>query len=160
MYLHLQEKHDKAMIKTLTLDDVPSMTLLHTQGFDRPWPEQDFMGHINNELDFALGVFGKGFLCGFILIRRQDDQAEILTLVVGERYRGGGHGKKLICAGENLANEQGAEIMFLDVAKDNAPALGLYKGTGYQNCGQRPGYYRRPHGRVDALLFQKHIAKK
>ncbi|MBL4869574.1 MAG: GNAT family N-acetyltransferase [Robiginitomaculum sp.] len=133
------------------------MADLHAQGFDHAWPETDFIAHLNNKLDIALGSFEGDHLCGFILIRAQDDQGEILTIVVEAGQQGAGLGEKLLRAGESAAKTNGVEIIFLDVAKDNQAALALYKNAGYQICGQRPGYYRRKRGRVDALLFQKHI---
>ena len=145
------------MIKALTQDAAAQMACLHAHGFDHAWPDTDFSAHINNTLDIVLGSFDGDSLCGFIILRAQQDQAEIITIVVGNLWQGRGHGKTLLRTGEHEARKQGVEIMFLDVAKDNQAALALYKNSGYQLCGQRPGYYRRKRGRVDALLFQKHI---
>lgn len=145
------------MIKQLSFADAKFMAELHAQGFDNPWPQSDFENHIDNPLDIALGCFDDKNLCGFIIVRAQQDQAEILTIVIGEKYRSQGLARKLLENTEQHLTSQGVEILFLEVAKDNTSALHLYKNTGYQSCGTRPGYYRRNHGRVDAILFQKHL---
>ncbi len=145
------------MIKPVPLSFAPQMEALHKDGFPSGWPEDDFAGHVENPLDDVLGYFKKDILCGFIIMRTQDDQAEILTVIVDKARRRDSLGAQLLSAGERAATVRGADIIFLDVAKDNPAAINLYKQAGYQPCGVRPRYYRRQHGRVDALLFQKHF---
>jgi len=36
---------------------------------------------------------------------------------------------------------RGAAVAFLEVAADNAAAIGLYRATGWQQAGQRRNYY-------------------
>jgi ribosomal-protein-alanine N-acetyltransferase len=46
--------------------------------------------------------------------------------------------------------------MFLEVAKDNAPALALYERFGFAKVGERTGYYRRADGtRAAAAVMRK-----
>jgi [ribosomal protein S18]-alanine N-acetyltransferase len=42
----------------------------------------------------------------------------------------------------------------LEVAEDNAAAIGLYKKNGFVETGRRKGYYERPGANaVDALVL-------
>jgi ribosomal-protein-alanine N-acetyltransferase len=43
--------------------------------------------------------------------------------------------------------------LLLEVAADNDAAITLYKSSGFILLGERPGYYRLPTGRADALIF-------
>jgi ribosomal-protein-alanine N-acetyltransferase len=46
--------------------------------------------------------------------------------------------------------------MFLEVVKDNVPALALYERFGFVKVGERAGYYRRPDGtRATAVVMRK-----
>jgi ribosomal-protein-alanine N-acetyltransferase len=45
--------------------------------------------------------------------------------------------------------------MFLEVAADNAPAIGLYQSAGFIQAGVRCGYYARSGGAVDALVLKR-----
>ena len=49
-----------------------------------------------------------------------------------------------------------AGLKFLEVAKDNAPALALYERFGFAKVGERSGYYRRADGtRATAIVMRK-----
>lgn len=140
------------MIRAAALSDAPALAALHKAGFDRPWPVTDFVDHLNAPADHIL--IGGG---GFILLRCAADQAEILTITVHPDRRGQGIGAKLLAAGEAHVSALGAQVLFLDVAEDNAPALALYRRAGFTQIGSRPGYYRRAKGRVGARIFQKRL---
>jgi Acetyltransferases len=40
-----------------------------------------------------------------------------------------------------MLEASGAQSLFLEVAEDNAAALGLYRSLGFVEVGRRPGYY-------------------
>ncbi|HEY0838393.1 MAG TPA: alanine acetyltransferase, partial [Azospirillum sp.] len=40
-------------------------------------------------------------------------------------------------------------------AEDNAAARALYAAAGFATVGRRPGYYKRPDGRVAALVLRR-----
>ncbi len=145
------------MIKPLILCHSEHMAALHAQGFENSWPKLDFENHMNNPSDLVIGYFKHTRLCGFVIVRIQYDQAEVITILVEETHQGKGIASTLLNAAEQQTLGQGAYILFLEVAKDNVAAIRLYQKANYLQCGSRPGYYRRSNGRVDALLFQKHL---
>ena len=50
----------------------------------------------------------------------------------------------------------GARAVFLEVASDNAPALGLYESLEFEQVARRTRYYKRRGGATcDALIFRK-----
>ena len=106
------------MIKELSISNAQHMADLHAQGFDNPWPQSDFENHINNPLDTTLGLIEQEVLCGFIIIRAQQDQAEILTIVMDKKSQGKGLAKELLQSAEQKIVGLGVEILFLEVAKD------------------------------------------
>ena len=130
---------------------------LHSEAFETGWSEDEFQAHIRNPFDDVVGIIEDGHILGFVVVRTQADQSEILTIVVDPQHRGDGKAKSLLNAAETAVRARGADIMFLEVAADNVAAQALYHGAGYRRCGTRKGYYRRQMGRVDALLFQKRL---
>ncbi len=97
-----------------------------------------------------------GRLRGFILSRLAGDEAEILTIAVDTEHQGRGAGRALLSENLRQAANAGAKAMFLEVAKDNAPALALYERFGFVKVGERAGYYRRADGtRATAIVMRK-----
>jgi ribosomal-protein-alanine N-acetyltransferase len=82
------------------------------------------------------------------------EEAELLTLAVAPAARRAGRARALLGAFEAAAAAH-AEVAFLEVAQDNAPALKLYTSAGWIEAGRRPGYYRRASARIDALILRK-----
>lgn len=129
------------------------MAALHAAGFDKGWPEGDMILHVQDDITVGIG----NPLSGFLIIRPAEDQAELLTITTEPAARGQGLGKKLLIAGEQAAALQDINILFLEVAEDNDPAIALYRSCGYEAFGRRPAYYRRANGRVAALTFRKKL---
>lgn len=129
------------------------MAALHARSITPSWPEADMQHHCAQ--DMCLGA-GKP-LEGFIIVKRAADQAEILTLVTDPEHRQKGTGRALLTHMEHLLIAQKTQIIFLEVAEDNHPAIALYKSCFYEAFGRRPAYYKRESGRVAAISFRKRL---
>lgn len=149
------------MGKPLSAKHVAQMVDIHGSSFSPAWTAADFKTHLEMPSDDVLGVESAGSLQGFVVTRMAVDQAEILTIVTAPMHKKSGVGTRLMMAIETHLQARGAEIVFLEVAIDNVAAIKLYEKHGYHQCGKRPGYYRRDVegiiGRVDAIIFQKHL---
>ena len=138
----------------MTADDLAA---LHARCFTtpRPWDAAAFAGFLDDPLAFVL-VEGDAW---FILGRAVAGEAELLTLAVAPEARRRGLGRKLVARFLYQARLRGAETAFLEVAADNAAAIGLYARAGFAQTGVRRGYYRRPEGAaVDALTMARPLA--
>ena len=90
---------------------------------------------------------------GFILYRIAADQCEILQIAVSPACQRQGVGTSLLNACWHDCQEQGANIINLDVRDSNTPARQLYLKWGFEVVGWRKGYYRTGQGREDAILM-------
>lgn len=90
---------------------------------------------------------------GFVLWRIVADEAEILTICTTPALRRMGVGRYLLDAAADAVSKGGAKRLLLEVAVDNAPAIGLYRAAGFTGEGCRRGYYRTAAGPVDALIL-------
>ena len=129
--------------------DAPHLAALHGLCFDKGWPEADFAHHISRDLTYTDPDHAS-----LLVIRDGGGQAEILTLCTHPNARGRGLARTLLA--EALPHIT-ARALFLEVAEDNAPAIGLYRSLGFIPFGRRPAYYRRDDGRVAALLMEKRL---
>ncbi|WP_050522897.1 GNAT family N-acetyltransferase [Pseudorhodobacter wandonensis] len=130
-----------------------ALATLHGQAFTtpRPWSAAEFSGL----LDMA-GVLLISQPAGFILGRAIAGEAEVLTLAVAPYARRQGIARQLMLEFELQAAQHNAETAFLEVAEDNAGAIGLYLSLGYVISGRRRGYFKTPDNkRLDALILTK-----
>ena len=99
---------------------------------------------------------------GFVLIRRVAEECEILSLGVAPRHRRRGIARTLVRRANTLATRGGAGRIFLEVAEDNLPALGLYRELGFAEVGRRKGYYRRrgSGGDAAALVMRRTLPRR
>jgi len=129
------------------------MAALHQRAITPAWPISDMRHHL--ETDLCLGTGSP--LQAFIILRPIEDQAEILTLVTDPAKRQIGLARAILQSSEKMLRAKNIEIIFLEVAEDNAPAIALYKSCSFEPFGRRPAYYRRDNGRVAALTFRKRL---
>lgn len=146
------------------LSYVEVLAALHGESFDEGWSASSF--------DSALRIPGT---YGYLVLREEEDaplgfvlfratkfsdgggEAEVLTIATRPTERGQGVARTLMMQGLDLAGDMGVETMFLEVATDNAPAIGLYQALGFCETGRRKGYYAGSDGTsVDALVMAFH----
>ncbi|MBL6638262.1 MAG: GNAT family N-acetyltransferase [Planktomarina sp.] len=92
----------------------------------------------------------------FAMRRLVLDEVEILTVACSPEAQRQGLARRATLALIETSAALGARSVFLEVAADNAPALGLYKSLDFEHVGRRAGYYKRRDGTTcDALIFRK-----
>ncbi len=143
----------KALLRRLEPPHADEMAALHERAISPAWPTQDMIEHCRR--DFCIGT-GEP-LTAFAIFRLGADQAEILTVVTDPEHRQKGLARQILYQTEPRLAGVGIEIIFLEVAEDNNPAIALYHSLGYEPFGRRPAYYRRPEGRIAALTFRKKL---
>lgn len=117
-------------------DDIADLAALHARAFSDAWSTSSL-----RDLLAGPGVFAYAEADGFILARSAGGEAEILTLAVAPEARRRGIARALVRRTAVHAQSLGAGALFLEVAKDNQPALKLYSGLGFKPAGLRKAYY-------------------
>ena len=115
-------------------EDAAQLAALHARAFERPWSETETAALLR-----GVGAVAFATEDGFILLRALGLEAEVLTLAVAPEARRRGLGRSLVEAALAAAAAGGAEALFLEVAADNAAALALYEGAGFERVGVRRG---------------------
>jgi ribosomal-protein-alanine acetyltransferase len=93
---------------------------------------------------------------GFIAGRVLDKEWEIENIVVAESIRRRGFGMRLVGEFLELARDQSAEKIFLEVRESNLAARRLYEKWAFVESGRRKGYYQEPE--EDAIIYQLGLA--
>jgi ribosomal-protein-alanine N-acetyltransferase len=136
--------------------DAEALGEVHAAAFAAPWAADDIRQLLEQRGAFGLAAReGDAAICGFILARVIAGEAEVLTIAVRPEHRRCGVARALLAAAEGLAKVT-ADAIFLEVAADNAGAIALYEGAGYERVGRRARYYARPSGDgADAIVMRR-----
>lgn len=92
---------------------------------------------------------------GFALFRVAADEAELLTIATRPESRRSGAAKAILAAAPPFLNDLGAAVVFLEVARGNAPARALYESAGFMRIAIRADYYAYSDGRRDDALIYR-----
>lgn len=141
-------------VEVADASDAGVLAEIHASAFDRPWSAAEIAALLDSPGTLALQLSEDRK--GFVMVRALAGEAEILTLAVATEARRQGQARALMRAAVVQALARQALTLFLEVAADNAPALGLYCGLGFETVGRRKGYYDRGDGspRIDALVMR------
>lgn len=99
-----------------------------------------------------------GRMAGFAIVEWASEDGETLayieTLEVAPEARRFGIGAELLRCLESSAQSAGAELIWLHVDAENAPAIRLYESHAYERKGSEENYY--PNGST-ALIYAKQL---
>ncbi|MEM6304235.1 MAG: GNAT family N-acetyltransferase [Pseudomonadota bacterium] len=127
---------------------------IHRAAFtqDRPWRAAEF-----TDLLASPHVTLHAAPYGFALTRTVAGESELLTIAVLPTHQRRGIAQALLLQWLAMLKNR-ADVAFLEVAADNAPARGLYEKVGFAQAGARPAYYARATGpAMDALLMRREM---
>ncbi len=139
----------------LARSQLGALTKVHAECFPiDPWSVRDFMELLAiRGASGHLAVSPENGISAFIIDLIGPDDAEILTVGVAPGARRRGLARILIGDLTKRARQRGARRVLLEVAADNQAAITLYNSIGFILLGERPGYYRLPSSKADALIF-------
>jgi ribosomal-protein-alanine N-acetyltransferase len=138
--------------------DAAAIAALHAASFQRGWSEDEFERLLSERTVLAHRATAGRALAGFILSRLAAEEAEILSIAVSPSRRGRGLARTLLNLHLRRLAGLSARAVFLEVGKDNTPALSLYRRAGFREVGQRPAYYQSSrNGTVTALVLRRDL---
>ncbi|MEO1397604.1 MAG: N-acetyltransferase [Pseudomonadota bacterium] len=144
----------ESMVLQAEPEDFNRIADLHAQSFVRGWTVEE-ISDLHNDPAVAILVARRvgrkpGHLDGFNIVRQAADEGEILSVVVDAGLRGAGLGARLMREAITRFQTDRLANVFLEVAKDNHPAVSLYKRLGFETVGERKGYYEPAGGSASA----------
>lgn len=92
---------------------------------------------------------------GYAVMMHVIDEAHLLDLSVAREAQRAGHGWALLAHTLQVAVQNGAQQMFLEVRPSNLAALSLYQRAGFVELGRRRNYYPALNGREDAIVMRR-----
>ena len=144
-------------IRPATVADAAELSRLHTASFEDGWTRDDFATWLARPEAMAVLVLREREAVAFGLALMAGADAELLTIATDPAARWGGLGRQIFRALDAEALNRGLERWILEAARNNHPALGLYKSEGFVEIGVRKGYYKTRQGVVDALVMSRPV---
>ncbi|WP_038092907.1 GNAT family N-acetyltransferase/peptidase C39 family protein [Acidihalobacter prosperus] len=146
------------MIRPATLDDVDDLLRLEETCFqtDR-LSRRQFRYMIARAHSDVLVHAQDGRVEAYVLTlySRGTSMARIYSIAVSATLRGQGVGRALVEAAETRAKAEGRITLRLEIRRDNAASLALFRALGYRQFDQVPDYYE---DHMEALRFEKSLA--
>ena len=144
---------EELRFQELGLEQLEAICRIDQASFSHPWSEEAYRHELtDNPLAHYLGCFKGGELVAFAGFWLVLDEGQVANVAVSPEQRRQGIGRRLMEELIVRCLALGGSSISLEVRESNQPARRLYEGLGFQEVGQRRGYYTQPP--EDAILMQ------
>ena len=147
------------MIRPANVRDLDALVALENASFkgDRI-TRRSFGNLLRGRSSVILADFERGVLRGYVLLffRAGTRVGRLYSVAVAAAARGHGVGRKLVRAAERETSRRRRDVLRLEIRKDNAASLALFRGAGYTEFGETAGYYEDG---IAALRFEKALRR-
>jgi len=141
-----------AIVRRMTLEDVPAVVALDKLSFTLPWPERSFRFELSdNPASRCWVVEEEGVIVSMIVAWLLVDEAHIATIATHPDHRRRGIARNLLTYALRYMSREGAVSSFLEVRESNEAARAMYKSFGFEETGRRRRYYK--DNGEDAILM-------
>ncbi|HKI86385.1 MAG TPA: ribosomal protein S18-alanine N-acetyltransferase [Thermoanaerobaculia bacterium] len=139
------------------IDDLDAIASIETESFPDPWSRAGLSSMLRTPIDrtwlaLPAGTVHRDRVDGFVAVRFQPPEAEILRLAVRSPVRRRGLGSILLLQALDACHKASIDAVYLEVRRANAAALALYLKHGFRTQAVRRHYY--PDG-TDALVLSR-----
>ncbi len=147
-------------ISPMRPDDVEAVMEIELRAYEFPWSAGNFHDCLRSGYYccvYRMGTHLNASPIGYAVMSVIAGEAQILNICIDPEMQGQGLGRRLL---QHLIAEAGrreADTMFLEVRASNQAAFALYDSVGFNEIGQRRGYYPAQGGREDALVLARNI---
>lgn len=142
-------------IRQMFMEDVPAVANIEKECFSSPWSESAFADAVRDKNAIFFVAEEAGTVTGYIGMYVSPPEGEITNVAVAENFRNRGCGKKLLCAMQNWAGDNGITRIVLEVRSSNDAAVHVYLGAGFYTLGVRKNFYQFPREDADIMEWQQ-----
>lgn len=138
------------IIREMTAVDIGAVCDIEKSSFKTPWSEGAVCDEINKSYSRYFTALCGDEIVGFAGVWCIQETAELVRIAVAPEFLRRGIGGMLISEVFAHAKNSGCERIMLEVRKNNAPAVNLYKKHKFREITVRKGYYDGE----DALIME------
>lgn len=130
---------------------------MERRNYDFSWTDGIFRDCLKAGYTCQMVLLGDE-LIGYGIMQVAADEAHILNLCIDEPWQKQGFARLLLEHLMQLASQNRAHTVFLEVRPSNPRAIDLYERSGFNEVGLRKNYYDSASGREDAVVMARSLA--
>ena len=142
--------HDQ--FRPMQLNDLDAIMAIEPYIYPYPWTRGNFSDSFNSGYS-AWVLLRNEVIIGYALVMMVLDEAHLLNLSIAKDHQKQGLGRVLLEHMIDIAKNNQAANMFLEVRPSNISAIALYENMGFNEMAIRRGYYPAKNSREDAVLM-------
>lgn len=144
-------------IVPMTADHLEELEKLERICFSRPWSRKMLAEELENQCAAFLVAEDSvsGRVLGYAGLMVVADEGYITNVAVFPEYRRQGIAAQILQVFLQFAAANHLAFLTLEVRPNNAAAIALYQGFGFEEVGRRKNYYDLP--KEDALILTKYF---
>jgi ribosomal-protein-alanine N-acetyltransferase len=142
--------HDQ--FRPMQLNDLDAIMAIEPYIYPYPWTRGNFSDSLNSGYS-AWVLLRNEVIIGYALVMMVLDEAHLLNLSIAKGHQKQGLGRLLLEHMIDIAKNNQAANMFLEVRPSNISAIALYENMGFNEMAIRRGYYPAKNSREDAVLM-------
>ena len=134
--------------------DIKSIMAIEEIAYEFPWEPIAFKDCLS--VGYCCWVGEKlGRIVAYGIVTVGAGESHILNVCISPDMQGRGYGRRLMVKLMEVAKSHRAEMIMLEVRPSNPKAIKLYHDLGFNEIGNRKGYYPAKKGREDAIVMAK-----
>lgn len=145
-------------LRAMTAQDLTAVMEIETAAYAHSWTEGNFRDCLSSEYEMVIFELQQQII-GYGVMSIAAGEAHLLNLCIQPHEQGRGFGRQLLEHLMQIAEQNNASTVYLEVRASNSRACALYHMAGFNEIGFRPGYYPSGSDREDAIVFAKSILK-
>ena len=146
------ENTNKFVFREISLGDLDGIVQIERAVNPFPWGEEALRDTIASSGHHLMSL-REGRAVGFLLSSFVLDEAQLLLIGVSPDWQGVGVGGQLLKELINRSQDEGQNLIYLEVRSGNERAIRLYRSLGFIDIGVRRDYYPGLVGREDAIVM-------
>jgi ribosomal-protein-alanine N-acetyltransferase len=146
---------DSNDIRTMTESDLDRIMEIELSVYPHPWTRGIFADCI--KVGYKCWVLeNESEIVGYAVISIAINEAHLLNISISDKYQNQGLGRQFVNQMCDIAKQNNADTLLLEVRPSNHAAVHLYDSIGFNEVGIRKKYYPGDKGvREDALIMAK-----
>lgn len=146
------KNYQRPQLRPMQEGDLDAVFAVEQRIYEFPWT----MGNFKDSLSAGYSCWVYDYCdqtIGYAILMIAAGEAHLLNLGIAHDWQSQGLGRQFLRHLVEVARQDRADMMFLEVRPSNRKAIELYLSEGFNEIGLRRNYYPAAKGREDAIVM-------